>query len=115
MLFANSEWIVVSFHQYLNPKHIYLNSFYKSGYCCCNTSHCNKNDCKMNCETFLKVCYKESSLISETCYNTTEPTGDNTTFLPFTTPNRVQFYTNTLCETVSTRELPNIIKLNLPI
>ena len=62
----------------------------------------------MNCDTFFKVCFKESTLTSETCYNTTEPTGDNTTFIPFTTPNIVLFYTNTLCEAVSTRVLPNI-------
>ena len=83
-----------------------MTSLYTLGnsYCCCNTTECvHIYDCKMNCDTFFKVCFKESTLISETCYNTTEPTGDNTTFIPFTTSNRVQFYTNTLCEAVSTR------------
>ena len=55
----------------------------------------------MNCDTFIKVYFNESTLIPETCYNTTEPTGDNTTLIPFTTSNRVQFYTNLLCEVVS--------------
>ena len=58
----------------------------------------------MNCDILFKVCFKESTLIPETCYNTTEPTRDNTTLIPFTTSNRVLFYTNTLCEAVSTRE-----------
>ena len=103
---------VVFFHQYLNPKHFYLNSIYGNRYCCCNSTICNDRnaDCKWNCNTFFKVCYKGSTLISETCYNTTEPTGDNTTFLPFSTPNRVQFYANTLCEMVSIIVLPKIFK-----
>ena len=73
------------------------------------------DDCKMNCDTFLKVYFNESTLISETCYNTTEPTGDNTTIIPFTTSNRVQFYTNLLCEVVSISVLHAKIYSYVPV
>ena len=94
MLFVDSEKrLVVVFHHYLNPHHLLSFHYFK---CCCKRACPNVNytTCDSQCDTYFNVCFKENTNSSEVCYNTTKPTGDNTTLIPFTTPNIVQFMIN---------------------
>ena len=97
MSFANSEKrLDIVFHHYLNPHHLFLpHDLYK---CCCKSSMCfidnNNITCDSQCDTYFSVCFKKNTNSSGVCYNTTESTGDNTTMIPFTTPNIVQFMIN---------------------
>ena len=90
MSFTRSERrVYVVFHHYLHHRHLQSFDNFKS-YC---KSACDDNKtttCGSQCETYFDVCLKEYNNLRE-CYKTNESTCDDTTFIPFTTPNIVQF------------------------
>ena len=118
MSFADGEKRVdIVFHHYLNPHHLQLFHQFK---CCCKNADCsNKNNntnitCESLCNTYFSVCFKENTLSSSrVCYNTTKPTDDNTTLIPFTTPNIVQFIINNESMTLEVILLTFMYKINL--
>ena len=85
---------VVLHYLYLHP------FFHKDLKCCCKSSQhlCNNSNIiyERQYDIYIKVCFKKNSnnMNSSVCYNTTKPTDDNTTLIPFTTPNIVQFMIN---------------------
>ena len=93
MSFADSDkrLDVVLHYLYLHP------FFHKDLKCCCKSSQhlCNNSNIiyERQYDIYIKVCFKENSnnMNSSVCYNTTKLTCDNTTMIPFTTPNIVQF------------------------